>query len=857
MPVGRVGRHAPPPSRRVFDQGWQLCAGPAGSTVPPATDAAWLDIGEALPVAAALARLGQWSLDGPARDFDAETWFYRLRFDLPEGEHAARWVLGLEGLATLAEVQLNGKVVLTSRNMFLRHEVAVEGLRARGNDLVLRFDPLSAALAARRPRPRWRVPMLAHQQLRWWRTTLIGRTPGWSPPAAVVGPWQPVWLQRHEDTALAACTLATSIEQRAGEDVGVLAINLRWSGAEPGACRAVLRRGAWSTAVPLVSGPDGWAGRLEVQPLARWWPHTHGEPALYTLEIETEGTGTTRCWPLGPVGFRELSVDHRGGGFDVHVNGEKVFCRGACWVPLDSLRMHAAAADYAAVIARVRAAGMNMLRVPGTMVYESPAFFDACDAAGVLVWQDLMFASMDYPGDDPAFLREVQAELAQQLPDWQARACLAVVCGNSEVEQQAAMWGADAAHWQPALFHQTVPALAASHLGGVPYWPSSAHGGDFPFEPGTGTTSYYGVGAYRRPVDDARASGLRFATECLAFANVPEDAALARVPGLGVGLQVHHPGWKARVPRDLGAGWDFDDVRDHYAEAWCGERSEALRASDPARHLALARAVSGEVMAAALAQWRRADSVCGGALVWTLRDLWAGAGWGLLDDQCQPKPAFHALARACQPLHLAIVDEGLGGLAVHLGNEGAEPVEAELDLVLYQPGDVEVARHRRPLRLAARSRDRHGVVALVGRFIDAGWAYRFGPRPVSLAVATLHCQDGREPISVCWWAPGRLAAGPSDIGLVAGVEAATVPAPPMPRRRVRVATRGAAMGVHFDAQGWRADDEFFHLAPGCERLVGFEPVGPPRADGSLPPWRVMVGALNADRWTAVPPEAPA
>ena len=54
------------------------------------------------------------------------------------------------------------------------------------------------------------------------------------------------------------------------------------------------------------------------------------------------------------------------------------------------------------------------------------------------------------------------------------------MCGGSEVEQQAAMWGAPRERWSPRLFHEVLPDLARAQIPGVPYWPSSAHGGSFP-----------------------------------------------------------------------------------------------------------------------------------------------------------------------------------------------------------------------------------------------------------------------------------------------------------------------------------------------------------------------------------------
>src|SRR5439155_17431200 len=200
------------------------------------------------------------------------------------------------------------------------------------------------------------------------------------------------------------------------------------------------------------------------------------------------------------------------------------------------------------------------------------------------------------------------------------------------------------------------------------------------------------------------------------FANIPEPSTLARLPGGAT--KVHQAGWKARSPRDLGAGWDFDDVRDHYLHALYGIDAAALRSCDHERYLMLGRAVTGEAMAEAFAQWRAADASCRGALVWFWRDLWAGAGWGLVDDVGQPKACWWMLRRMLQPLQLALSDEGVNGLCLRLDNEMAHAVEARLFVAVYRDGHIELMRADTTLTLAPRARLTRPLLALFDGFAD-------------------------------------------------------------------------------------------------------------------------------------------
>jgi beta-mannosidase len=634
--------------------------------------------------------------------------------------------------------------------------------------------------------------MIEGQGLRFVRTTLLGHMPGWSPSVDIVGPWRPV-----------------SLIEPGGLRVGALSLTADWSRDEGAVLHAALAiEGAGGEApvlscagasAPMARAADGrFEARLAVRGARPWFPHTHGEQPLYAVTVATEAGGVD----LGRTGFRRIELDRGadGRGFGLAINGVRVFARGAAWVAPDLVRMGGARADYAPTLALAREAGMNMVRIAGVGAYETRAFYDLAAELGILVWQDFMFANFDYPVADPAFAEAARREAEALLAELQGAPALAVLCGGSEVMQQAAMMGLPKIDWP--LFDQILPEAAGRLRPDAPYVPNTPWDGPQPFAASEGVTHYYGVGAYERPLEDARRAEVRFAAECLAFANAPQPETLEahlKAPA------VHDPRWKARVPRDRAASWDFEDTRDHYLQRLYGVEPNRLRREDPALYLDLSRSVSAEVMAAVFAEWRRPASPCAGGLVWTLRDLDVGAGWGVIDATGEPKPAWYGLKRVLQPLFLGLTDEGVNGLVVHLVNEGPRPFEGELRLAAFAEAGRPLVDARRAISLAAGGAQSLSGFELLGRFFDLNYSYRFGPRPHAAVLAELVGEDGRRARAVHLLDPRAGLSG-------GGVEAALEPA--AGGWRVTLTSDRLQRYVHIGDRLFRPADDGFVLLPG-------------------------------------------
>lgn len=762
-------------------------------------------------VAAALAARGDFAFDAP-RDLDASDWWW-----LADIEGEGEVVLRCEGLAGVADVYLDDALLFEAREMFRRHDAPLR-LAGRAR-LAIRFRAMAQVFAGLKGRMRWRQRAVEEPRLRFLRQTQLGRVPGWMPKARVVGPWRAVELIAR-DALPPRVTMTTALD---GAD-GVVVCEVAPDPLGPArAGEIALRVGDVETRAPLDA--QGRARlSLRLPDVALWWPATHGAPTLHEAAVALDAAviATRR------LGFRTIAIDQGddGAGFGFRVNGVAVFARGAVWVPPDLMRLTDDPETLRPELERVARANMNMLRVAGPFYPESRAFYDLCDELGIMVWQDFSFANLDYPADDPAF-REAVAREAETFFDRAGPApSLVALCGGAEIAQQAAMMGLPRETWSNAIFDALLPDIAARRRPDCAYLAHTPWGGPLPFTPDQGVVHYYGVSAYKRPLDDAVLARPRFATEWLGFNHVPE-----RDPALDES-GVAQPVFGARIEGDTGAVWWFEGVRDHYLRALYDRDPAALRRDDPARYLDLSRAVTAEVAQEVVARWRAGETTKGAiALMW--RDAFApGAGWGLVDHAGRDKPILSALARAFRPVRVVLTDEGLNGARLTLLNESPRAIAATLNFACLREGATPVAQARRETTLAPGSKTTLAATDLLGAFFDVTYAYRFGEPSHDVVVARLEGADG-DLLDEAFLFPLGRAAALRDGALSARLIERDGPALALSCERV-------AQGVRVLCPGWTADDQSFHLAPGRERVVRLSP-----NDAAAPAPRGEVRALGA------------
>ncbi|NYS17406.1 hypothetical protein HFP43_01340 [Streptomyces sp. SJ1-7] len=401
-------------------------------------------------------------------------WWYRTRFPHP-GPGTARLVF--DGLDTVADIWLNGWHLGHHENQFRPAAFDVTDALGEDNTLLVRFlppllgrEPVASAaetikrmLALMNPGDEddsadTERADASGEDAHWTQTMPVAASLrkaafswGWDfgPHVPSIGIWRQVRLEVAPGATLTGHHVALA---QLAEDHSTARVQVTVETSEPGTrltAHVTLRSPSgreFRTGMELESSTS--RTELSVDKPELWWTHDLGKAALHQLVIELWDGDVMLDTVTDSVGLRTLELnrapDEKEGGrhFGFVLNGVPLFARGANWLPASSMIGSVDEATHRDLVLRATEGNLTMLRVWGGGIYEHDSFYRACDELGVLVWQDFMFANVDYPDRDPDLRHEVQLEAEYQVRRLRNRACLALWCGNNEaLMMRALVWG--------------------------------------------------------------------------------------------------------------------------------------------------------------------------------------------------------------------------------------------------------------------------------------------------------------------------------------------------------------------------------------------------------------------------------
>lgn len=585
-----------------------------------------------------------------------ECWEYETIFSVSNTELSAENIeLEFNGLDTYATVFLNGNSILEADNMFRKWTLSVKNQLKKGkNHLKIVFHSAvqkgkeaATKLPYALPEKERVFVRKAQYQFGW----------DWGPRFVTAGIWKNVqlkfWnsakienikysqLQLNEEKAL--LEFITDIHSSKEQTVQ-LALN-------DNVHTFYLKKGKNIVKIPY-----------EILKPKFWWCNGLGKPHLYSFSVELVQQNKLLEGKKLNIGLRNIELvqnkDTFGRGFYFKLNGKPVFMKGANYVPNDSFLPTASKISPLELVLNAKAAHMNMLRVWGGGVYADDAFYDACDANGILVWQDFMFACSMYPGDEK-FVANVKNEVIDQVNRLQNHPSLALWCGNNENDEGWHNWG-----WQKQynysksdstqiwndykkVFHELIPHTLDSLLSKDKnsYWPSSPSIGWGRKESLLqGDSHYWGVWWGKEPFEMYQKKVGRFMSE-YGFQGMPNKETLERVIAQS-DLNFGSEAFKNHQKHPTG----FETINEYMARDFRVPKSLD-------KYIYVSQLLQAYGMKTAIEAHRLAKPYCMGTLYWQFNDCWPVTSWSTVDYYGKWKASHYQVKESFAPIVLLFSED--------------------------------------------------------------------------------------------------------------------------------------------------------------------------------------------------------
>ena len=558
------------------------------------------------------------------------SWQYKKSFFVSEDFlKSFRIDLVYEQLDTLCKVFANGELVFSSSNMHLggRKEIK-DFLRVGENEILIEFANPVEYIEKKQAADKMPKNMNGLSGVPHIRKAQCHFGWDWGPILPVIGITRDIWLEGYD-------LIIDDISITQKHHDGIVTLNVDVFGSN-------LFEAATMLFVDLAS-PDGKVVKNKAQALKNknsfvfdiknpelWWTNDlfpKEQQPLYEIRAYIVKNEKVEYKLFKKIGLRTIELcrdeDEFGRQFQFRLNGVPLFIKGANWIPPDSLPDRFNAEKLAYYINSAKYANMNMLRVWGGGYYESDAFYEACDNAGILIWQDFCFACAPYPFYDDAFKKSVLAEIKYNVLRLKHHPSLALWCGNNEIEAMSLVWAANKKlHYGTRdFFYKALPEYLATLDNSTPYIPGSPTGLGFMEKVGSdncGDTHLWHVWHGLRPLTYYRTRYTRFCSE-FGLESLC-DMQTVNTFAQKAELSLKSPVFKAHQKCLSG-----NDKMLFYM---------STRFSIPksfADVVYLSQLIQSECVSDATEHWRRNRGRCNGSMYWQLNDCWPVTSWSSID----------------------------------------------------------------------------------------------------------------------------------------------------------------------------------------------------------------------------------
>ena len=637
--------------------------------------------------------------------------------------------LRFEGLDTLAEITLNGSPLGHADNMHRVWEYEVKHLlKEGGNTLrVLFSSPIKYIQAKQGADPLWGVattipgyPHLrkAHYMFGW----------DWAPQLPDMGIWRPVALvganyarldgvyvtQRHGGGTV-GLDIRVDIErfgrvvhdERVGRDEGVVCVvrvlhdgrdgrDGRDEGGvrigrdgrvghdgrdervvDENLCVSVSLLAPDGTIAKETAVPGGNSSNVHFDVISPeiWWPNGYGAQPLYEIEACLSFDGRVIDSKRLKIGLRTIEIcrenDQWGQEFCFSVNGVKIFAMGADYIPEDQIISRCSPEKTRELLQQCVEANFNHIRVWGGGYYPGDYFYELCDEMGLLVWQDFMFACAVYRMTD-TFVGNIRHELIDNIKRIRNHACLAIWCGNNEMETAWDDWGITQDETLKAdyryQFESLFPAICEQYDPNTFYWPSSPScGGGFdkPNDYTRGDVHYWDVWHGMKPLTEFRGFYFRFCSE-YGFMSLPNIKTVLGFTG----------------ENDLNL---FSAVMEAHQKCDDGMKKLLYYMSQMVQYpytfkgvIYATQLIQADAIRSNVEHMRRNRGRCMGSTYWQLNDSNPIISWSSIDYNGRWKALHYYAKRFYAPVLLSVNEENIASVAFNISNEKTTAVNGAL-----------------------------------------------------------------------------------------------------------------------------------------------------------------------------------